>query len=94
MNILEKSKAELSNSSAYPIIKVSNKCGYFRAYYKFKNHQNITTKVFEDKAHNYSFSSFENAKQAAELCAIMHVSKTSEIIASGYDADNYFFIVG
>tara|TARA_B100001093_G_scaffold107016_1_gene99333 strand:+ start:4177 stop:4461 length:285 start_codon:yes stop_codon:yes gene_type:complete len=94
MNILEKSKSELSNSSAYPIIKVSNKCGYWRAYYKFKNHQNITKKIFEDRSHNYSFSAFENAKRAAELCAVMHVSKTSEIIASGYDADDYFFIVG
>ena len=94
MNILEKSKAELSLKSAYPIIKVSNKCGYFRAYYKFKNHQNITTKVFEDHAHDYEKSPFENAKFTAEICAMLHVSKTSEIIASGYDADDYFFIVG
>ena len=36
----EKTKAELSLKSAYPIIKVVNKCGSWRAYYKFKNHQN------------------------------------------------------
>ena len=94
IQITEKTKAELSLKSAYPIIKVVNKCGYFRAYYKFKNHQNITTKVFEDHAHDYEKSSFENAKFTAEICAMMHVSKTSEIIASGYDADDYFFIVG
>ena len=92
--ITEKTKAELSLKSAYPIIKVVNKCGYWRAYYQFKNTQNITTKVFEDRAHNYSFSPFENAKKAAELCAIMHISKTPELIASGYDADDYYFIVG
>jgi len=93
MNILEKSKAELSNSSAYPIIKVSNKCGYFRAYYKYRDN-GITRKVFEDHAHDYDISPFENAKFTAQICCMMHVSKTSEIIASGYDADDYFFIVG
>ena len=94
MNILETSKANLSLKSAYPIIKVSNKCGYFRAYYKFKDSQNLTRKVFEDHAHDYDLSPFENAKFTAEICAMMHVSKTSEIIASGYDADDYFIIVG
>ena len=94
MNILEKSKAELSLKSAYPIIKVVNQCGSWRAYYKFKNHQNITTKVWEDHVHDYSVSPFENAKFTAEICAMMHISKTSEIIASGYDADDYYFIVG
>ena len=94
MSILEKSKAELSLKSAYPIIKVSNKCGYWRAYYQFKDSDNVTQKVFEDRAHNYSFSPFENAKRAAELCAVIHVSNTSEVIASGYDANDYFFIVG
>lgn len=94
MNILEKSKAELSNSSACPIIKVSNKCGFWRAYYQFKNSDNVTQKVFEDRSHNYSFSPFENAKRCAELCAVIHVSNTSEIIASGFDIDNYYFIVG
>ena len=93
MNILEKSKAELSLKSAYPIIKVSNKCGYFRAYYKRKV-SGITKTIWEDHAHDYDLSPFENAKFTAEICAMMHVSKTSEIIASGYDADDYFFIVG
>ena len=92
--ITEKTKAELSLKSAYPIIKVVNQCGSWRAYYKFKNQQNITTKVWEDHAHDYEKSSFENAKFTAEICAMMHVSKTSEIIASGYDADDYYFIVG
>ena len=94
MSILEKSKAELSLKTAYPIIKVSNKCGYWRAYYQFKNSDNVTQKVFEDRSHNYCFTPFENAKRAAELCAVIHVSNTSEIIASGFDVDNYYFIVG
>ena len=94
MSILEKTKAELSLKSAYPIIKVSKKCGYFRAYYKVKDSTNTTRKIFEDHAHDYEKSCFENAKFTAEICAMMHFSKTSEIIASGYDADDYFFIVG
>ena len=98
LNDLSESRPELasiSNKSAYPCIKCTFEYGSgWVATYEYKNSNNDLIKVKEVEEMDYSLSPLQNAQIVALKLACLNIQLNMKVIASGFDADNYFIICG